>query len=117
MATAVQIQNCKTIMHEEALYQFDEIDELIELVMSKITTYMSVDELFKDPEIVAFCQSKNIPNNVDTTPGPTLEESFRDEIRRVKRAERMSKLVSLSLPRAKMMSKLVSFSLPKNPAC
>ena len=116
MATAVQIQNCKKIFHEE-LGQDDVFDELLELSLSKITSYKSAKELFKDPEIVAFCQSKNIPNNVDTTPGPTLEESFRDEIRRVKRAERMSKLVSLSLPRAKMMSKLVSFSLPKNPAC
>ena len=87
MATAVQIQNCKTIMHEEALYQFDEIDELIELVMSKITTYMSVDELFKDPEIVAFCQSKNLSTdfvvNVNIPPGITsFEEAFRYGFRR-----------------------------------
>ena len=109
MATAVQIQNCKKILHEE-MGQDDVFDELLELTLSKINLYKSAEELFKDPEIVAFASQKNIPIDVDISPVPTLEESFREEIRRFKQAERISKLVSLKkrMKQAERISKLVS---------
>ena len=81
MATAVQIQNCKKIFHEE-VGQNDIFDKLIELSLSKIKSYKSADELFKDPEIVAFCKSKNLPSpdiDVETLPPSitSFEEAFR----------------------------------------
>ena len=95
MATAVQIQNCKKNFHEE-IGQDDVFNEFLELTLSKINLYKSAEELFKDPEIVAFASLKNIPIDVDISPVPTLEESFREGIRRFKHAEWISNLVSLT---------------------
>ena len=60
MATAEQIQNCKKIMHEEIGQDYVFV-ELFDLVMSKNPTA----DVWKDPEIVAFLQAKNLPNNID----------------------------------------------------
>ena len=77
--TAEQIQNCKKIMHEE-IGQNDFCDRLFDLVTSKDLA----DDVWNDPEIVAFLQTKNInPNDINV--GFTLrpikkmspEEAFR----------------------------------------
>ena len=59
-ATAEQIQNCKKIMHEE-IGQDDFFDELFDLVMSKKIT----EDIWRDPEIVAFLQARNLPTDID----------------------------------------------------
>ena len=78
MATAEQIQNCKKIMHEE-IGQDDFFDELFDLVISKKLTA----DVWKDPEIVAFLQAKNLPIDIDVGKIPipknikSFEEGFR----------------------------------------
>ena len=74
MATAEQIQNCKKIMHEE-IGQDDVFDELFDLVISKKPTA----DVWKDPEIVAFLQAKNLPPiDIDVNIKPqSFEEAFR----------------------------------------
>ena len=42
MATAVQIENCRKILHDE-IGQYDEFDELFELLMIKIKPHMSAE--------------------------------------------------------------------------
>ena len=78
MATAEQIQNCKKIMNEE-IGQDYVFYELFELVMSKNPTA----DVWKDPEIVAFLQAKNLPIDIDVGKIPirknikSFEEGFR----------------------------------------
>ena len=57
MATEIEIQNCRKFLHDE----IGQNDEFLE-VMKKIQPTGSVDELSKNPEIVAFFQSKNFPS-------------------------------------------------------
>ena len=79
MATAEQIQNCKKIMHEE-IGQNYVFYELFDLVMSKNPTA----DVWKDPEIVAFLQTKNLPPidiDVNIKP-PSFEEAFRYGLKR-----------------------------------
>ena len=85
MATAEQIQNCKKITHEE-IGQDDVFDELFDLVMSKKLTA----DVWKDPEIVAFLQAKNLPIDIDIDVGnitipqdiKSFEEGFRYGLKR-----------------------------------
>ena len=78
MATAEQIQNCKKIMHEE-IGQDDVFDELFDLVMSKSPTA----DVLKDPEIVAFLQTKNLPPiDIDVNIKPLQSiKSFKEAFR------------------------------------
>ena len=64
----------------EQIGQDDVFDELFNLVMSKIS---SADELWKDPEIVAFLQSKNVPIDVNIKPQSikSFEEAFRNGLK------------------------------------
>ena len=67
-------------MHEE-IGQDDVFDELFDLVMSK----MPSADVWKDPEIVAFLQAKNLPSDIDIDVGnipipkniKSFEEGFR----------------------------------------
>ena len=67
-------------MHEE-IGQDDVFDELFDLVMSKKLTA----DVWKDPEIVAFLQAKNLPIDIDIDVGnitipqniKSFEEGFR----------------------------------------
>ena len=57
MATEIEIQNFKKILHDE-FGQNDELDKVFEEfleVLNKIQPAGSVDELSMNPEIVAFC--------------------------------------------------------------
>ena len=64
----------------EQIGQDDVFDELFNLVMSKIS---SADELWKDPEIVAFLQAKNLPPiDIDVNIKPLQSiKSFKEAFR------------------------------------
>ena len=88
MATEIEIQNCKKILHDE-IGQNDESDKVFDEffeVLKKNQTTGSVDELSK--EIVTFFNSKNFPTELleyivlNLDPGlSTLEEGFKEGLR------------------------------------
>ena len=66
----------------EQIGQDDVFDELFDLVISK----KLAADVWKDPEIVAFLQAKNLPIDIDVDIKPLLciksfEEAFRDGLK------------------------------------
>ena len=103
MATAEQIQNCKKIMQEE-IGQDYVFYELFELVMSKNPTA----DIWKDPEIVAFLQAKNLPPiGIDVNIKPTsFEVAFRYGLNELEKA-RFKKHLKDSLKEMKLSLKSI----------
>ena len=98
MATEIEIQNFKKILHDE-FGQNDELDkefdEYLE-VLNKIQPTGSVDELTKNPEIVSFFNSKSFPTELleyvvlHLDPGlSTCEEAFKEGLRLSQEFDRM----------------------------